>query len=161
MKNEILKLIENNAPLTSLDISKALGLDEKEVISALAELEADRVICGYNTIINWDKVSDESVHALIEVRVTPQRVTGFDKIAEKICKFQEVDSVYLISGDYDFLVQIKGKSMKEISAFVFNKLSTLDDILSTSTHFVLKKYKDHGVVLEGENTKDERMIVSP
>lgn len=159
MKNEILKLIENNAHLTSSDIAKALGLKEKDVVTALAELEADRVICGYNTIINWDKVSDESVHALIEVRVTPQRVTGFDKIAEKICKFQEVDSVYLISGDYDFLVQIKGKSMKEISAFVFNKLSTLDDILSTSTHFVLKKYKDHGISMADKKEGNRKNVV--
>ena len=158
MKNKILKLIENNAQLSASEIADLLDLSEEEVSAALAEMETDKIICGYNTIINWDKMSDEKVHALIEVKVTPQRVTGFDKIASSICKFDEVDSVYLISGDYDFLVQIKGRSMKEISEFVFNKLSTLDDIQSTSTHFVLKKYKDHGISME-DNPADNRKKV--
>ncbi len=159
MKNEILKLIETNAQLSASDIARFIDADEKDVMVAIAEMETDKIICGYNTIINWDKVSDENVHALIEVRVTPQRVTGFDKIASRIGKFEEVDSVYLLSGDYDFMVQIKGQTMKEVSRFVFDKLSALDDVVSTSTHFVLKKYKDHGISLEDKKTTRKNVVL--
>ena len=159
MKNEILKLIETNSHYTSADIADLLELNEEDVITAIAEMETDKVICGYNTIINWDKVDEENVHAMIEVRVTPQRVTGFDKIADRIGKFAEVDSVYLLSGDYDFIVQIKGHSMKEVSRFVFDKLSALDDVVSTSTHFVLKKYKDHGISLEGKKANRKNVVL--
>lgn len=155
MKEKILKILEKNSRLYTSDISKMLDLDESEVIRLMGELEADKVICGYNTIINWSKISEEKCNALIEVKVTPQRGTGFDKIAHRISKYDEVDSVYLLSGSYDFIVQIKGKSMKEVSEFVFDKLSTLDQIQSTATHFVLKKYKDHGVSFE-EEKKDKR-----
>ncbi|MDO4198544.1 MAG: Lrp/AsnC family transcriptional regulator [Erysipelotrichaceae bacterium] len=159
MKNEILKLIETNSKLSSAEVAAILGYSEEDVIVAIAEMEADKVIAGYNTIVNWDKLDDESVHALIEVKVTPQRVTGFDKIAHRICMFDEVDSVYLLSGDYDFVVQINGSSMKEISHFVFDKLSALDDILSTSTHFVLKKYKDHHVSLEDNKSQRKNVVL--
>lgn len=160
MKERILKIIENNSRITTTDISKMISLDENEVIRLIAEMEADKIICGYNTIINWSKVSEEKCNALIEVKVMPQRGTGFDKIANRISKYDEVDSVYLLSGTYDFLVQIKGKSMKEVSEFVFDKLSTLDQIQSTATHFVLKKYKDHGVSMEEERTdKRENLFI--
>ncbi len=160
MKEKILKLLENNSRLSTLDISRMLGIDENDVIALIGEMEADKIICGYNTIINWDKVNDELVNALIEVKVVPQRGTGFDFIANRIAKFTEVDSIYLISGAYDFLVQIKGKSMKEVSQFVFDKLSTLDSVQSTATHFVLKKYKDHGVTMEEKETvKRENVIL--
>lgn len=155
MKEKILRLIENNSRISTYDISKMLGIEESQVISFIGELEADKIICGYNTIINWSKISEEKCNALIEVKVTPQRGTGFDKIAHRISKYDEVDSVYLLSGSYDFMVQIKGRSMKEVSEFVFDKLSTLDQIQSTATHFVLKKYKDHGVSME-EEKKDKR-----
>ena len=155
MKLEILNLIENNSRLTSSDIAKMLGIPETDVIATIAQMEAEKIICGYNTIINWEKINDEKVNALIEVKVTPQRGTGFDKIADRIARFDEVDSVYLLSGAYDFLVQIKGKSMKDISFFVFNKLSALETVQSTTTHFVLKKYKDHGISLE-DAPKSER-----
>lgn len=158
MKEKILKLIENNSHLSTSDIAKMIGLDEAEVITLIAELEADKVICGYNTIINWDKISEEKVNALIEVKVVPQRGTGFDKIANRIARYDEVDSVYLLSGAYDFMVQIKGRSMKEVSEFVFDKLSTLESIQSTATHFVLKKYKDHGMSME-EDKPDHRETV--
>ena len=147
MKQEILSLLENNARLTTKEIAKELKLPEKEVVQLVGELEADKVICGYNAIINWDKITEEKCNALIEVKVTPQRGTGFDRIADRIARFDEVDSVYLLSGGYDFMVIINGKSMKEVSSFVFNKLATIDYIQSTATHFVLKKYKDHGVNL--------------
>lgn len=160
MKAKILQLLENNSRLSTFDIAKQLGLKEQEVIKAIGELEADKIICGYNTIINWDKVSEEKVNALIEVRVVPQRGTGFDSIAQRISKFDEVDSVYLISGGYDFMVMIKGKSMKEVSSFVFEKLSALDSIQSTATHFVLKKYKDHGISLEDKpKAKREKIVL--
>ena len=158
MKTQILKLLETNSRLSTLDLSKELNLDEREIIRLIGELEADKVICGYNTIINWDKISEEKINALIEVKVVPQRGTGFDSIASRIAKFDEVDSVYLISGGYDFMVMIKGKSMKEVSSFVFTKLSALDSIQSTATHFVLKKYKDHGIFLE-EKKKEKRANV--
>ena len=160
MKNKILKALETNARLSSSDLAKMFDKDEKEVIRVIAELEADKVICGYHTIINWDKVSNEKVDALIELKVTPQRGTGFDAIANRIAKFDEVDSVFLLSGAYDFMVQIKGRSMKEVSQFVFDKLSTLDTVQSTATHFVLKKYKDHGIVLdERKIDKREKVIL--
>ena len=155
MKQEILKLLEKNARLSTSDIAKMLGQPEKDVIKAIGELEADKVICGYNAIINWDKVNDEKVDALIELKVTPQRGTGFDRIANRIAKFDEVDSVYLLSGGYDFMVEIKGRSMKEVSQFVFDKLATLDTVQSTATHFVLRKYKDHGISFE-DKPKEER-----
>ena len=124
-------------------------------------MEEENIICGYSTLINWDKTDREYVTAMIEVKVTPQRDRGFDKIAERIYGFDEVKSVYLMSGGFDLLVMMEGKNIREISFFISNKLSTLDSVLSTATHFVLKKYKDHGVVLEKKDTEDERMIVSP
>lgn len=159
MKEKILNLIESNSRLSTLDISKMLSIDESEAIELIGEMEADKIICGYNTIINWDKLSQEKCNALIEVKVIPQRGTGFDRIANRIAKYNEVDSVYLLSGGYDFLVQIKGKSMREVSQFVFEKLSTLDQIQSTATHFVLKKFKDHGVLFEEDKSNKRETIL--
>ena len=159
MKEAILKLLENNARMSAKDISEELNIKEQEVIKAIAELEADKVICGYNAIINWDKITDQKCNALIEVKVTPQRGTGFDRIASRISRFDEVDSVYLLSGGYDFMVIINGKSMKEVSSFVFNKLATIDYIQATATHFVLKKYKDHGVELEDKPVDKRTNVV--
>ena len=159
MKEEILKLLENNARLSVKEIAEELNIKEKEVVKLIGELEADKVICGYNAIINWDKITEEKCNALIEVKVTPQRGTGFDRIADRISRFYEVDSIYLISGGYDFMVIINGKSMKEVSSFVFNKLATIDYIQSTATHFVLKKYKDHGVDLQDKKSDKRTNVV--
>ncbi len=148
MKTKILELLEKNAKLSIKEIAEELDIKEKDALQLVGELEADKVICGYSAIINWDKITEEKCNALIEVKVTPQRGTGFDRIADRISRFDEVDSIYLISGGYDFMVIINGKSMKEVSSFVFNKLATIDYVQSTATHFVLKKYKDHGVQLE-------------
>ncbi|MDU7537698.1 MAG: Lrp/AsnC family transcriptional regulator [Peptostreptococcaceae bacterium] len=138
-----------------------LGLEEQEVVDSIKEMEKDKIICGYKTLINWDKVEHrEVVTALIEVKVTPQRGEGFDKIAERIYRFSEVKAIYLMSGGFDLTVIIEGKTMKEVALFVGQKLAPLDAVLSTGTHFVLNKYKDHGVIFE-EIKKDERMIVSP
>ena len=136
-----------------------LGVEEATVANEVAKMEDEKIICGYHTLINWDNTSKEVVTALIEVKVSPQRGIGFDMLAERIARFNEVTSVYLMSGGFDFMVLIEGKSMKEVARFVFDKLSTLESVLSTSTHFVLKKYKDHGVDLV-EKKKDERMMVS-
>ena len=159
MKEAILRLLENNARMSAKEIANELNIKEKEVIRLIGELEADKVICGYNAIINWDKITDQKCNALIEVKVTPQRGTGFDRIADRIARFDEVDSVYLLSGGYDFMVIINGKSMKEVSSFVFNKLATIDYIQSTATHFVLKKYKDHGVQLQDKPVDKRTNVV--
>ena len=145
MEKKLLELVEHNAKMSVEELADELGVSPNEVVSLIAGLESKKIICGYDTIINWDKVTQEKCTALIEVKVTPQRGTGFDRIADRISRFDEVDAVYLMSGTYDFMVIINGRSMKEVSSFVFEKISTIDFIQSTATHFVLKKYKDHGV----------------
>ena len=159
LKTEILHIIEKNARVRDEDLAKQLGVSEEEVVVALAELEADRVICGYNAIINYDKVSDEKVAALIEVRCAPQRGVGFDKLGSRIAKFEEVESIYLLSGGFDFLIRVKAGSMKEISQFVFEKLSTLESVTGTATHFILKKYKDHGVLMEEKKAPAREKVI--
>lgn len=160
MREKILTIIEKNAKLSVQDIASILGEDEAKVAAEIAKLEEEHIICGYHTLINWDKTDDERVDALIEVKVTPQRGMGFDSIAERIYQYDEVDALYLMSGGYDFTVMIKGKTMKEVANFVSMKLSPMDSVLSTATHFVLKRYKDHGTSIE-KPKMDERMKVSP
>lgn len=159
MLEDILTLIESNSKLSVEEIALELNKSYDEVLNIISKLENEKIICGYNTIINWDKITDQKVNALIEVKVTPQRGIGYDRLADRISKFAEVDSVYLLSGGYDFIVMINGKSMREISSFVFEKISTIEMIQSISTHFVLKKYKDHGVMLE-EKKNDKREKIS-
>lgn len=159
IREKILRNLETNSRIDLHDLSIMLDCDEAELANEVKKMEDEKIICGYHTLINWDNTSKEIVTALIEVKVSPQRGLGFDMIAERISKFNEVTSVYLMSGGFDFMVLIEGKSMKEVSRFVFEKLSCLESVLSTSTHFVLKKYKDHGVSLV-EKKKDERMLVS-
>ena len=159
MEKKLLELLEHNAKLTIEEIAEEFNVSSNKVVSMITDLENKKVICGYDTIINWDKITEEKCNALIEVKVTPQRGTGFDRIADRISRFDEVDSIYLISGGYDFMVIINGKSMKEVSSFVFNKLATIDYVQSTATHFVLKKYKDHGVLLEDKKTDKRTNIV--
>ena len=126
----------------------------------IADMEAEKVICGYHTLINWENTDNEKVEALIEVKVTPQRGMGYDKIAERIYQFNEVESIYLMSGAFDFTVFITGKTMREVALFVADKLAPIDQVISTATHFVLKKYKDHGTVI-GETREDERQMITP
>lgn len=158
MKEEILRLIENNGRIDLKEAAVLLGKTEAEVANAIAEMEKEKIICGYYTLIDWEKTSEDRVTALIEVRVTPQRGSGFDDIAERMMKYDEVKAVYLMSGGFDFTLLIEEKSMKEIAQFVTNKLSTLDSILNTATHFILKKYKDYGTVLA---ETEERILVTP
>ncbi|MBR6327217.1 MAG: Lrp/AsnC family transcriptional regulator [Lachnospiraceae bacterium] len=160
MREELLRIIEKNSRMDLKDLAVILGASEIDIVNELQKLEEEGIICGYHTMINWEKTSVDKVTALIEVRVTPQRGQGFDNIAERIYKYPEVQSVYLISGGYDLLVTLEGKSLREVSSFVTDKLSTLDTVLSTATHFILKKYKDHGTILSMQN-KDEREIITP
>lgn len=160
MREKILNMLEKNSRIDIKDMAVMLGISEPEVANEIADMEKEHIICGYNTIIDWDKTSEEKVTALIEVKVTPQRGLGFDSIAERIYQYDEITSVYLMSGGFDFTVIIEGKTMKSVAQFVANKLAPLDSVLNTSTHFVLKKYKDYGKVL-GELEKDERMPVTP
>ncbi len=159
IRERILKHLESNSRINLHDLAVMLGITDVELANEIALMEKKHIICGYTTLINWDNTDKEIVTALIEVKVTPQRGMGFESLATRIAKFPEVNSVYLMSGGFDFMVLIEGKSMKEVSRFVFEKLSVLETVLSTSTHFVLKKYKDHGVSLTDEK-KDERMMVS-
>ncbi len=160
MREELLSIIEKNSRIDIKELAARLGVEEVEIAEELEALERENIICGYHTLVDWEKTSVEKVTALIEVRVTPQRGQGFDRIAERIYNYPEVKSVYLISGGFDLLVTLEEKSLKEIAAFVSDKLSTLDSVLSTATHFILKKYKDHGTVLEKKHV-DEREVVSP
>ena len=160
MRNEILEAIEKDSKLNTKELAILLGKDEVEIMNEVAAMEQEGIICGYHTLINWEKTTKEKVTALIEVRVTPQRGQGFDKIAERIYNYPEVRSVYLISGGYDLLVTIEGKSLQEVSSFVSYKLSTLDSVFSVATHFILKKYKDHGTIL-AEKHDDIREAILP
>lgn len=160
MREKLLSMIEKNSRIDLKELAVMMGEEEIDLVNELAALEEEGIICGYHTLIDWEKTSIEKVTALIEVRVTPQRGQGFDNIAERIYKYPEVTSVYLISGGYDLLVTLEGKSLKEISGFVSDKLSTLDTILSTATHFILKKYKDHVTILN-KNYEDIREKVTP
>lgn len=161
MRERILAFIEKNGKIDLKELAVLLGEDELAVVNEVAAMEREKVICGYHTMIDWEKTSIEKVTALIEVRVTPQRGQGFDKIAERIYRYPEVDSVYLISGAYDLMVTVEGKSLREVSSFVTDKLSTIDGVLSTASNFILKKYKDHGLVMDGQGHQDERMKVTP
>ena len=156
----ILEILFNDSRTSPAQIAVMTGHSEEEVAAVIHSLEAQKIILKYPAMINWDRVDVDQVEAVIEVRVTPQRDEGFDAIAEEIYRFDEVSSVYLMSGAYDLMVTVKASSMKKLALFVAEKLSTLDHVLSTATHFVLKKYKLEGVIFE-ERKKDERLVVSP
>lgn len=160
MREKILAVIEKNSRIDLKDLSILLGESEMAIANEIADMEKENIICGYHTLINWDSTGNEKVVALIEVKVTPQRGMGFDKIAERIYNYSEVKAFYLMSGAFDFTVIIEGKTMREVAQFVSDKLAPLDAVLSTATHFVLKKYKDHGTIFE-KPRQDERMLVSP
>ena len=160
MREQILAIIEKNSRIDIKELAVILGAEEIDVANELKAMEEEGIICGYHTLINWDKAGVEKVSALIEVRVTPQRGMGFDKVAERIYNYPEVNSVYLISGSFDLLVTIEGKSLREVSQFVSEKLSALDSVLSTQTNFILKKYKDHGTIMAAKS-KDERIQMIP
>ena len=159
IRTEILKYIETNSRVDLGELATMLGTDEVTVANEMAQMEKEKIICGYHTLIDWDKAGADKVTALIEVRVTPQREQGFDRIAERIYNYPEVRAVYLISGNFDLLVTLDGKSLREVSQFVSEKLSTLDSVISTATYFILKKYKDHGTIMVSKK-ESERMLVT-
>jgi len=158
LKTEILKLLETDCRNTPEQIAAMLGASEAAVSAAIAELEADKTILGYKAVVDWDKTGEEIVTALIEVKVTPQRGDGFDRIAERIYQFEEVESMYLMSGAYDFTVIISGRTLKEVANFVSARLSTIDGVIGTATHFILRKYKEKHTIFENIPVQEERMI---
>ena len=160
MREKILTFIEKNSRVDLKELAIMLGVDEASVVNELQAMEDEHIICGYHTLIDWDKAGIEKVTAMIEVRVTPQRGMGFDKVAERIYNYPEVNAVYLISGGFDLMVTLEGKTLREVSSFVTNKLSTLDQVLSTKTNFILKKYKDHGTIMVDSGKKDEREMIA-
>ncbi len=155
----LLEILSDDARIPASQLAQMTGATEEEVKSALGKMEKDRVIIKYPAMINWDRARDDIVQALIEVKVTPQRDEGFDVIAQKIYSFDEVKSCYLMSGAFDLLVIVEGTNIKQTALFVAEKLSTLENVLSTATHFVLKKYKQDGAIVES-GYEDDRLSVS-
>ena len=160
LRSEILTVIERNSRINRKELAVLLDSEETLIANEIQDMETEGVICGYHTLIDWSKTSGERVNALIEVKVSPQRGIGFDSIAERIYKYPEVNSVYLMSGGFDLMVIIEGRTMQDVAGFVTMKLSTLDTVLSTSTHFILKKYKDYGTVL-AKKREDIREKMTP
>ncbi len=160
MLKKILKILEEDSRTTPEQIATMLGVSAEDVVSAVSNAENEGKILKYKTLINWDKVNDEQVWALIEVKVSPQRDTGYDAIAEKIYRFPQASSVYLMSGGYDLAVLVKGKSMHEIADFVGQKLSPIEGVRAAATHFIMKRYKEDGVILDGpEEVKRQPVIL--
>lgn len=159
MMRELLDILEKNAKLTAAEAAAMTGLTEKEAADAIAAYERNRVILGYKAIVNWDKTDKDFVTAMIEVKLVPQRDKGFDSIAKRIYKYPQVKACWLMSGSYDLSVMIEGKHLKEVALFVSEKLAVIEGVQSTSTHFVLKKYKDGNVIFEGSDTDGREAIV--
>jgi len=157
--NEILKLLEKNAKITPQEIADLIGISLDEVKKTIEKFEKDKTIVGYSSVINWEKTDNDFVTALIEVKVTPQRERGFDKIAERIYKFDQVKACYLMSGSFDLTVIIEGKDIKEVALFISEKLSTINGVVGTATHFVLKKYKDKNMMFNTDEGDDREAIV--
>jgi len=161
VKIRLLQVLEQNHRVSTKTLATMLKVSEEEVKEMIKEMEEAKIILGYVTLVDWGKTGDnDNVTAVIDVKVTPQRDVGFDTIAERICRFPEVKSVYLMSGGYDLSVMIEGTSMKKVAFFVAEKLATLENVQSTATHFVLKKYKQDGITFE-DDEKDHRLVVSP
>jgi DNA-binding Lrp family transcriptional regulator len=158
--DELLKLLRDDASLTPAQIAGRLNLAEAEVESKIKELETNGVILGYRTVINEEKLEVDIVRAVIEVKITPEREGGFDRLASRIARFNEVRSCYLMSGGFDLMVVVEGTDLKSVSSFVSEKLATLQGVISTVTHFMLKPYKEQGVLMGGEFS-DEKLAVSP
>ncbi|RIV22817.1 Lrp/AsnC family transcriptional regulator [Alicyclobacillaceae bacterium I2511] len=159
-KLEILRLLQENARRSPAMIASMLGVEEAVVLQVMDEFERDRVIVRYSAMVNWDKVDERRVTAVIDVKVTPQRDVGFDAIAQRIYRFPEVSSVFLMSGAYDLQVVVVGNHIREVAQFVSEKLSTLEHVNSTTTHFLLKRYKWDGVIFD-DGEQDQRLVITP
>lgn len=160
MRQKILELLETDSKLTAKQIAIMVGEKQADVEKQIAAMEEEGIILQYSTLINWEKMEQDCISALIDVKVIPQRDVGFDEVAERIYRYPEVRSVTLMSGMYDLSVEVTGKSMKDVALFVAQRLSTLDQVQSTMTHFVLKRYKDKGVILE-DKERDDRQVITP
>ncbi len=158
--DSLLKLLQENAAIKPAQLAAMLSVPEAEVAAKIKTYEADKVILGYRTILNEEKLGVEVVRAVIEVKITPERGGGFDRFAERIAKYSEVNSCYLMSGGYDLLVVIEGKNLREVATFVSEKLATVQGVISTATHFMLKPYKIQGVLMSHEQN-EERLAVAP
>lgn len=156
----LLKLLQENAAAKPGDLAKMLNLPEAEVTAKIKRYESERVILGYRAILNDEKIGIDSVRAVIEVKITPERGGGFDRLAERIAKYTEVRSCYLMSGGYDLLVVVEGDNLREVARFVAEKLATIQGVISTATHFMLKAYKENGILI-AEDGSEERLAVSP
>lgn len=158
----LVSLLEKNARMEVSDLAMALQESEENVLNTMNDLEKRKIICGYHTIINYDRLNKDDVMALIQVNATPEREYGYDRVAASIYKFPEVDSIYLLSGAYEFMVIIKGKTMQDVANFVASKLAIIEAVTGTSTYFVLKQYKNDGVILtEDDQGINERLVVTP
>lgn len=156
LNNAILELLENDAKMSTEQIASSLGMKVEDVSAAIEEFEDKDIIAGYKTLIDWEKVGDDGVTALIEIKVVPQHGLGFERIAERMSQYSEVESVYLMSGAYDIAVTVSGKSLREVACFVSEKIAPLEYVTSTATHFVLKKFKDKGVMYTNTQKGQER-----
>ncbi|MBO6178875.1 MAG: Lrp/AsnC family transcriptional regulator [Selenomonadaceae bacterium] len=157
---ELLELLEHDARRPVSELAAMLGKSEYEVEQSIKKLEKDKIILSYNALVNWEKFGDDTVTAIIEINLTPEREVGFDAIAERIYRFDEVRTVYLMSGSFDLLVIIEGKSLKEVANFVATRLSTIEGVTATRSHFMLKPYKKDGVLMT-DKERDRRLVVSP
>ena len=157
--DKLIELLNENSQFTVSELSAMLNRSEEDIKHQIEEYEKQGIIKGYKALINWDKLADSCVSAIIELKVVPKKETGFDEIAKSVMHFDEVDSVYLMAGGYDLLVMVKGKNIQEISMFVSRRLSTLDSVVSTATHFVLSRYKDGGVTLFNDEEVDKRSMI--
>lgn len=160
LEQEILNLLVENSRLSPQQMAAMLGVEDAEILSTMAQLEKERVILKYTAVVDWEKAGEEKVIALIDVKVTPQRDVGFDDVARRIYRFPEVRTVYLMSGAYDLSVLVEARSLKEVAFFVSNKLATIPHVSSTTTHFLLKRYKQDGVIF-ADLEEDRRLVVSP
>ena len=158
MKN-LLQLLEDDATLTQAQLAAMTNMTEEQVSAAVAQYEKDHIILGYKTIVDWDRTQQESVTALIEVSVTPQRGEGFDRVAQRIYQYDEVESLYLMSGAYDLTVIISGRTLKEVARFVGEKLAPIEDVTGTATHFILKKYKEKHLIFEKQEKQEEGFVL--
>ncbi len=157
---DLLELLEHDARRSVKELATMLGRSEFEVEEQIKKLEKENIILGYNTMVDWHKFGDNSVTAMIEVNVAPQREVGFDTVAERIYRFDEVKTVYLMSGGFDLLVILEGKTLNKVADFVARRLSTIDGVTSTRTHFMLKSYKKDGTIIDDKET-DHRLVVTP
>ncbi len=155
---KLLQLLDEDCTLTNAQLAAMAGITEAEAATQRSQLEKDRIILGYKAIVDWDRTQREAVTALIEVKVTPQRGEGFDRIAQRIYQYDEVESVYLMSGAYDLTVIISGRTLKEVAQFVGEKLAPIEDVTGTATHFILKKYKEKHLIFPAQESQEERFV---